>query len=272
MGPRRCANRPSPDCSIPRAPRELAEVVDRLLGAVSPGAPASPDVGPAPADPGARAVIAPHAGYLYSGSTAAAAYRALDLGAARRVAVLGPTHRVPVRGVAAPESGTWRTPLGELTVDVADLQDLSPVVVTDAPHAPEHSIEVHLPFAQRLAPGVVIAPLAVGRASKHEVADVIDRLLADPGTVVVISSDLSHYLPYDDARRVDRATLDQVTTLHGTIDHEQACGATPVNGLMEHARRSGATIRELASCSSGDTAGDRARVVGYAALALEAAS
>ena len=146
---------------------------------------------------------------------------------------------------------------------------LPQVVVSDEAHAPEHSIEVHVPFLQRLLPQADLVPLAVGRATPSEVADVVDALLDDSATVVVISSDLSHYLPYDAARRLDRDTIDQVTALRGDLDHEQACGATPINGLMEHARRRGGTIRALASCSSGDTAGDRDRVVGYAALALE---
>ena len=220
--------------------------------------------------PTSRAVIAPHAGYVYSGSTAAVAYRHLRRDGIERVAVLGPTHRVPLRGVATSSASAWSTPLGEARAIVPpSVAALPQVVVSDEAHAPEHSIEVHVPFLQRLLPQADLVPLAVGRATPSEVADVVDALLDDPATVVVISSDLSHYLPYDAARRLDRDTIDQVTALRGDLDHEQACGATPINGLMEHARRRGGTIRALASCSSGDTAGDRDRVVGYAALALE---
>ena len=224
----------------------------------------------APIRLGAWSVIAPHAGYVYSGSTAAVAYRHLRRDGIERVAVLGPTHRVPLRGVATSSASAWSTPHGEARAIVPpSVAALPQVVVSDEAHAPEHSIEVHVPFLQRLLPQADLVPLAVGRATPSEVADVVDALLDDPATVVVISSDLSHYLPYDAARRLDRDTIDQVTALRGDLDHEQACGATPINGLMEHARRRGGTIRALASCSSGDTAGDRDRVVGYAALALE---
>ncbi|AKT51862.1 AmmeMemoRadiSam system protein B [Arsenicicoccus sp. oral taxon 190] len=217
-----------------------------------------------------RAVVAPHAGYVYSGSTAAVAYHALRWDDVAQVAILGPTHRVPVRGIAAPQSTTWRTPLGDVAVTIPDAVAALPHVVRDERvHAPEHSLEVHVPFVQRLRPHATVTPLAVGRADEHEVAGVLDVLLADPATAVIISSDLSHYLPYADARRLDDQTLAQVTGLDGTITHEQACGATPVNGLMEHARRHGLALRTLASCSSGDTAGDRSRVVGYATLVLE---
>lgn len=236
---------------------ELGAAVDRLLA----DAPA--------AETRARAVIAPHAGYVYSGSTAAVAYRHLPPDV-RRVAILGPTHRVPVRGIAAPTTTTWLTPLGEVATEVPDALSAQPtVVLDDAPHAPEHSIEVHVPFVQRLLPAARIVPLAVGQATEHEVADAIGALLADPATAVIVSSDLSHYLAYGRARAVDRATLDQVSALRGTLAHDQACGATPVNGLMEHARRTGLALVERASCNSGDTAGDRSRVVGYAALTLE---
>ncbi|MBI2748474.1 MAG: AmmeMemoRadiSam system protein B [Burkholderiales bacterium] len=220
-----------------------------------------------------KALIAPHAGYIYSGSTAAQAYAQLAPARTviRRVVLLGPVHRVPVRGLALSGATHFATPLGEIPVDLAaitQLQDLPQVVVSPQAHALEHSLEVHLPFLQLALDDFQLVPLAVGDASPQEVAQVLQRLWGGPETLIVVSSDLSHYLPYAKARLTDQATVN--TILHGrpTLNHEQACGATPVNGLLLAAQQHGLRPRLLGLCNSGDTAGDHARVVGYAAVAF----
>lgn len=235
---------------------------------------------PAPADAARwpKAVVVPHAGYVYSASTAAHAYRQLEpgRGTIRRVLLLGPVHRVPVRGLALPAAAAFQTPLGAVAVDTeaaAALGGLPQVVVSARAHEQEHSLEVQLPFLREvLGEGIRVLPLAVGDATPQQVAQVLERLWGGQETVIVISSDLSHYLPYDQARAVDAATVQKVLRGEPDLDHRQACGATPVNGLLVAAARHGLRPRLLAQCNSGDTAGPRDRVVGYAALAFEAAS
>lgn len=244
----------------PGSPVELRSTVEDLLR----GVPA--DRGPAP-----KAVIAPHAGYAYSGPIAAAAFQALAGLPLARVLVLGPAHRVPVRGLALPGADAFATPLGEVPVDTeaaAALSDLPQVTTFPEAHGPEHSLEVELPFLQVLFPGVPVLPIVVGDADGDEVAEVLDRLWGGPETAVVISSDLSHYLPYDVARRVDRGTADEILALEGPLHSRQACGAYPINGLLVAARGRGMAPRLLDLRNSGDTAGDRGRVVGYGAFAF----
>jgi AmmeMemoRadiSam system protein B/AmmeMemoRadiSam system protein A len=245
----------------------LARQVDELLDAA--GCPSPDEACP-------KALIVPHAGYVYSGAVAAHAYRALEKarGRVRRVVLLGPVHRVPVRGLALPGVDEFETPLGRVPVDADALNELSslPQVTTSrAAHAHEHSLEVQLPFLQRVLDGFALVPLAVGAATKEEVAEALDRLWGGPETLIVLSTDLSHYHPYDEARRIDGATLDRIAALATDIHHDEACGATPLNGLLVAARRRGMRARLLAACNSGDTAGDRAGVVGYSAFALEEA-
>lgn len=225
----------------------------------------------------AKALVAPHAGYVYSGATAAAVYASLTPRRAviRRVVLLGPTHRVAVRGLALPASSAFATPLGTIPVDqaaVAAIADLPQVIVSEAAHAPEHSLEVQLPFLQCALDDFTLVPLAVGQASPEDVAEVLERLWGGPETLIVVSSDLSHYLTYDAARATDADTARGILALDPHIDHQQACGATPLNGLLLAARRHGlrATLVEL--CNSGDagvnSAGDKSRVVGYGAFAF----
>jgi hypothetical protein len=247
----------------PAAPAELRNQVGRFLADASTRA----------ADAAIKALIAPHAGYIYSGPIAASAYAqvAVQSDRIRRVVLLGPTHRVFVRGLALPGVQRFATPLGEVEIDrasVAALRGCPQVIESAAAHADEHSLEVHLPFLQQLLGEFSLVPLAVGEANAAEVAEVLEALWGGDETLIVVSSDLSHYLPYDVSRRVDRATVQRVLSFEAVIDHEQACGATPINGLLLAARSRGLRADLLDLRSSGDTAGDRRRVVGYAAMAF----
>jgi AmmeMemoRadiSam system protein B len=244
----------------PGNPAVLQRTVDELLAAATAPAAAQP-----------KALIVPHAGYIYSGSTAALAYATLApwRSTIRRVVLLGPTHRVAVAGLALTEADTLATPLGTVAVDataVAKIADLPQVVASDPVHAQEHSLEVHLPFLQRALDNFLVVPLAVGHASPEDVAEVLDRLWGGSETLIVISSDLSHFLPYAAANQVDRDTCTHILQLDAHIRPEQACGAYPVNGLLLAARSRGLVPTLLHRCNSGDTAGDRQRVVGYAAF------
>ena len=221
----------------------------------------------------AKAVIAPHAGYIYSGPTAGYAFAALRgrAGTVRRVVLLGPAHRVPVRGLALPAAESFATPLGTVPVDgemVAAVSDLPQVAVSAEAHVEEHSLEVELPFLQTVLDEFTALPLVVGEATPAEVAEVLDRVWGGEETAIVISSDLSHYLPYDDAVETDRATVDKILALEGSISPQQACGARPINGLLAVAARHGLRPHLLDLRNSGDTAGDRHAVVGYTAVSF----
>ena len=204
---------------------------DRLrrdLAGLLAGAAGAPEACP-------KALIAPHAGYIYSGPVAASAFAALSLwkDVIRRVVLLGPAHRVAVRGLALPECDAFATPLGIVPVDTAAadaMRDFPQVAVSDAAHRPEHSLEVEIPFLQAVLGEFSLLPLAVGGASREDVAEVLERSWGGAETLIVISSDLSHYLPYDEARRVDAETARRIVDLDAAITHEEACGAAPVNG------------------------------------------
>ena len=220
-----------------------------------------------------KAIIVPHAGYIYSGGTAGRAYALLAplAGRIRRVVLLGPCHRVSVRGLAAPTVKAFATPLGSIPLDRAAidaLADLPQVVASDAAHAQEHSLEVQLPFLQTVLGSFQLVPLAVGQTGAAEVAQVLDRLWGGPETLIVISSDLSHFHSYREAQSIDNATAEHILALEQLTSFEQACGALPINGLLAVARRRGLRIERVAQCNSGDTAGDKSRVVGYASFAL----
>ena len=215
-----------------------------------------------------KALIVPHAGYVYSGPIAAAAYARLAGGfdAIRRVVLLGPAHRVPFRGLAVPSADAFATPLGEIEVDrraIACALELSQVSESDRAHALEHSLEVQLPFLQTLLRSFRLVPFAVGDATAEEVAEVIELLWGGPETLIVVSSDLSHYHTYGEARALDKATADAVMQLSPTLGYKQACGALPINGLLTVARRHGLKPELLDLRNSGDTDGDKFRVVGY---------
>jgi len=220
-----------------------------------------------------KALVVPHAGYVYSGPVAASAYVRLAAGrdTIRRVVLFGPTHRVPVRGLALPAVREFATPLGTVSVDreaAAAALTLRQVRESDAAHALEHSLEVQLPFLQAVLADFSIVPFAVGDATPAEVAEVIELMWGGPETLIVVSSDLSHYHRYADAREIDRATSEAILALSGPLDQEQACGATPINGLLLVASRHGLRPELIDLRNSGDTAGDKSRVVGYASFAF----
>ncbi|MFC3226808.1 AmmeMemoRadiSam system protein B [Marinibaculum pumilum] len=247
----------------PAAPAALRKQVDELLAA-------APDLDlPAP-----KAIVAPHAGYIYSGALAAQAYARLRPARdrIRRVILLGPAHRVAFQGIAVPTVAAFQTPLGPVRVDreaAAAIADMPQVHQLDAAHALEHSLEVHLPFLQRVLDDVAVLPLVVGPTEPLAVAQVLERLWGGPETAIVISSDLSHYHGYDDARGRDSATASRIEALDfGKIDGHGACGAYPLNGLLLMARHRGLCATRIGLCNSGDTAGDRSRVVGYGAWAF----
>ncbi|MDP2265184.1 MAG: AmmeMemoRadiSam system protein B [Thiobacillus sp.] len=222
-----------------------------------------------------KALIVPHAGYVYSGPVAASAYARLGgmRGRIRRVVLLGPTHRVSVRGLALPEADRFVTPLGEVQLDREGTQLLSAlpqVTQSAAAHQMEHSLEVQLPFLQQVLGDFQLLPLAVGEATAAEVAEVLEKVWGGDETLIVISSDLSHFLPDALARQVDGGTVEAILTLNPHLNHEQACGATPVNGLLLAARKHGLRPQVLDVRNSSQTAGDPDRVVGYAAFAFQA--
>jgi MEMO1 family protein len=220
-----------------------------------------------------KAVIAPHAGYLYSGPIAGSAYHALSLRgpSVARVVVVGPSHRVPFAGVATSSAAGFATPLGVLPVDLDAVRDLLKVGLVhenDRAHAQEHSLEVHLPFVQRIFPRVSVIPLLAGDEDYGRVAEVLERLWGGDETAIVVSSDLSHYLDYQSACRVDRETAETIVARKvGEVDSHQACGATPINGLLQVAAAHNLALATLDLRNSGDTAGSRAEVVGYGAFA-----
>jgi AmmeMemoRadiSam system protein B len=232
----------------PEDPIELRETVSRLLAKARPGPPP-------------KAVIAPHAAYVYSGGVAASAFGRVVDAPFTRVVLLGPSHFVHLRGMALPDAGAMRTPLGDLPVE-----DL-PVPRNASAHAREHSLEVELPFLQVALRVETLAPLGVGEASPEEVADVLGQLWGGLETLIVVSSDLSHYLPYEDAARMDAATAKEILAL-GRIAHDDACGADPINGLLLAAKRRRMRAELVDLRNSGDTAGDKQRVVGYGAFAF----
>lgn len=250
----------------PDDPRILAGEVETLLAQARA-------VLPAPTFGQPKALIAPHAGYVYSGPVAASAYAYLAPYAQviERVILMGPCHRVAVRGLAVPHAEAFSTPLGAVPLDqdaIAKALELPYVIHHNGAHAEEHSLEVHLPFLQTTLENFTLVPFAVGYASAEEVAEVLELLWGGPETLIVVSSDLSHYHPYAAAQRLDGHTVDEILHLHLLHDHEQACGATPINGLIEVAKRRGLVAHLLDLRNSGDTAGDKSHVVGYASFAF----
>jgi MEMO1 family protein len=221
-----------------------------------------------------KAVIAPHAGYVYSGPVAGHAFAAIRGGThqVRRVVVIGPAHYVPFPGLAAASAEAFRTPLGDIPLEreaSAGILDLPQVQVADAPHRPEHALEVELPFLQAVLGDFALVPLLVGEATVEEVAAVLGRLWDGPETLIVVSSDLSHYEAYERAQEHDAATAAAIERLdEAAIGPRDACGHLPIAGLLIEARRRGMRVARLDLRSSGDTAGPKSQVVGYGAWAF----
>ena len=239
--------------------RQLDDLLDR-------------DITPGPAP---KALIVPHAGYPYSGPVAASAYLHLipTSKQIQRVVLLGPSHRVGFEGLAASSARYFSTPLGLVRIDQSAMDDilqLPQVRVYDDAHKEEHSLEVQLPFLQMiLKKDIGLVPLVVGSATADEVAEVLEILWGGPETLLLISSDLSHYLDYTTAQILDKATSTAIEQLNPqAIKHQQACGCHPVSGLLLAARHHGLHVTTLDLRNSGDTAGTRDRVVGYGAYAF----
>ena len=244
----------------PRDAAHLERDVDAMLASAASSSARRP-----------KALVVPHAGYVYSGPIAASAYAKVRGLPIERVVLVGPSHRVPLRGVAAPSARKLRTPLGDLEVDVEAL-DRAGVPRDDLAHESEHSLEVQLPFLQRVLPRARVCPIVCGRASVEDVARVLRALWGGDETLIVVSSDLSHYLPYAEGRRADERTAEKIVALDGDIDGEGACGYVGLRGMLAVAREKGLVGELLDLRSSGDTAGPRSEVVGYGAFAFTEAS
>jgi AmmeMemoRadiSam system protein B len=214
--------------------------------------------------PPPKAIIAPHAGTVYSGPIAASVYARIDPEKISRVVLIGPSHRVPFRGLAASEASAWHTPLGDVPVESVDgLPEL------EIAHAREHSLEVQVPFLQTVLNDFTLVPLVAGDASAEDMAAVLDPLWGGPETLVVISSDLSHYENYETCQRLDRAAADSILALDERgLDAGSACGRVPIRGLLRLAREKGLRVELVDLRNSGDTAGPKDQVVGYGAFAF----
>jgi AmmeMemoRadiSam system protein B len=244
----------------PRDPVRLQTEVTELLSEVAPPSNVIP-----------KALIAPHAGYVYSGLVAGAAFAKLRANAQTitRVVLIGPAHYVHLSGVAAPTVNDFETPLGQLPVDTETCSQIGGfefVTQTDAPHEPEHALEVELPFLQSVLPSFQLVPLVVGDAAPQQVAQLLRQLWDGAETLIVVSSDLSHYHSYETAQRLDLSTAEAIEQGEWTnLNSSRACGWVAVAGLLIETRRRGLGGYRLALCNSGDTAGSRDRVVGYGA-------
>jgi AmmeMemoRadiSam system protein B len=245
----------------PAEPATLKRTVAELLAAV-----------PTP-EKDAKVIIAPHAGYQYSGPTAAHAYRQLEArrGLIQRVVLLGPAHRVYLKGMALPSVDAFTTPLGDVPIDaegVSQAEEVPGMQVSDEAHAQEHSLEVHLPFLQSVLNDFQLVPIVVGVCTARHVEALLDALWGGDETAIVLSSDLSHFHSYSEAREIDTNTTARIEALDTNLHGEDACGAYALNGLMLAAKERGLKVRTLDVRNSGDTAGDKFRVVGYGAYAL----
>ena len=247
----------------PADPVQLQNRIDQYLNDARPG-------GKVP-----KAIIAPHAGYIYSGPIAATAYAWLIQGKdrIRRVVLVGPSHRVGFRGLAVSTADTFATPLGNIPIDTASIKQITElpyVQYLDQAHELEHSLEVHLPFLQDTLDHFTLVPVVAGDAPAEQVSQVLELLWGGPETLIVISSDLSHYHDYYTAQQLDRATSDKIEKLQfEKLDFDSACGRVPVSGLLALARKKSLHVTTVDLRNSGDTAGDKDRVVGYGAYIID---
>ena len=243
----------------PSDPDELRMQIERFLAEVKL------HNGPSP-----KAIIVPHAGTVYSGPIAASAYAQIFPAGIERVVLLGPSHRVLLQGLAASSAELWRTPLGDVPLKrpvLSGVEGIDLIPVNDAAHELEHSLEVQLPFLQTVLGDFQLIPLVVGNATKEDVADVLAALWGGPETLIVISSDLSHYMSYRTGRAMDTAASKAIVELDSRgLDFDNACGLVPIAGLLHLARQKGMRAELLDLRSSGDTAGPKDQVVGYGAF------
>jgi AmmeMemoRadiSam system protein B len=208
-----------------------------------------------------KAIIVPHAGYIYSGPIAASAYARLQDADISKVVLLGPAHRVYLDGVAASSKEIWRTPLGDVPVEAPE-----GLPVLDAAHHDEHSLEVQLPFIQVTLGEFALIPLVVGNASTEEIASILEMLWGGGETLIVVSSDLSHYENYKKAGKMDSAASQAIVNLNPAgLGSGNACGRIPIRGLLQLAKQKGMRAKLLDLRNSGDTAGSKDQVVGYGA-------
>ena len=235
----------------PGEPAELRRMIEGFLAEAKPG-------------PHPKAIIAPHAGYVYSGPIAASVYKRINPEDVSRAVLIGPSHRVAFRGLAASSAPAWRTPLGEVSVARPNF-----VQISDAVHAQEHSLEVQVPFLQMVLGDFTLLPLVAGEASAAEVAEVLEKCWGGPETLIVISSDLSHYESYKTAREMDTAAAKAILALDERgLEYDNACGLVPICGLLHLAKQKKMRAELVDLRSSGDTAGSRDQVVGYGAFAF----
>ncbi|MGR8934107.1 MAG: AmmeMemoRadiSam system protein B [Gammaproteobacteria bacterium] len=248
----------------PSDAKHLQQEVDRYLREAA-----------VPTTPAPKAIVVPHAGYIYSGPVAASAYRCLQpvCETIRRVVLLGPSHRVAFRGLALSRAGSFHTPLGDIPLDtdlIATLEDLPFVQYVEQAHSYEHSLEVHLPFLQLTLEHFKLVPIVAGDATAEQVCEVLERLWGGSETLIVVSSDLSHYHDYATAKRLDRETTDKIEHLqYEQLHYDSACGRVPISGLLALARKKSLHVKNIDLRNSGDTAGDKQRVVGYGAYVVD---
>ncbi|MBR9828252.1 MAG: AmmeMemoRadiSam system protein B [Oceanospirillales bacterium] len=247
----------------PADPLVLKGLVDTLMSAIT-----APELLSRPL----KACVVPHAGLIYSGPVAAAAYRLLQSTAShqlwRRVVLLGPNHRMPLHGMAVSDEAFWSSPLGRMPIDRAYTEQLCTefqLTIRPDVHRFEHSLEVQLPFLQTIMPKLALVPVLVGGVESEDVAALIEYCWQDESSLVLVSSDLSHYHPWSEAQRLDAVTSKMINTLDAHLGSEQACGYHALNGLLLAAQRQGLEIHCLSRLTSGDTAGSKEQVVGYGA-------
>lgn len=220
-----------------------------------------------------KILVLPHAGYIYSGQTAGEGYACLHKlrSKIKKVAILGPCHRVAVRGIAVPKHDVFMTPLGEVKLDqqaLSKLIDNDVICYSNEAHAQEHCLEVHLPFLQEMIGEFELLPFVVGEAAPELVAELITKIWGGDETLIIVSTDLSHFLNYEQAVQADTHTIDKILNLEDNLIGEEACGCKPLNGVLHYAKQHELNCDLLHCCNSGDTAGDKDRVVGYASFVL----
>jgi len=251
------------DLFYPANSKELEALVSRNLKEASAALPASLGT--------LKAVIVPHAGYIYSGQTAAFAFASMVPTEIQRIVLLGPSHRVAFYGMAVPDCDAFETPLGLVQIDPELMQKAlthPDVQINATAHAQEHSLEVQLPFLQLVLDQFRLLPICIGSVEADAVAELIESFWYDDTTLFVISSDLSHFHSYQEANSIDQLSIDMILQQQSGFNHQQACGATGINALLKVADRHHLKAQLLDYRNSGDSAGDKESVVGYTSIAF----